>query len=159
MEERTRTTCCVKGADYGRGCQGTPAAVPMRASIRASALNKGGSGDPGMRSAVGRPARIQAVSGIYTRDHSRCYLLIVTLLAQLSLGGAKVPGSSLYSGGGPKAGVRGHPSIPLLPLSLTMSICIPHSLYTYLTTPRPLRPPRGNRHSSSISRYSTIRPT
>jgi hypothetical protein len=42
------------------------------------------------------PARGQAVSGIYTRDHSRCYLLIVTLLAQLSLGGAKVLGSSLY---------------------------------------------------------------
>jgi hypothetical protein len=62
-------------------CQGTPAAVPTRASIRASALNKGGSGDPGARSAVGHPTRIQAVSGIYTRDHSRCYLLIVTLLA------------------------------------------------------------------------------
>jgi hypothetical protein len=62
-------------------CQGTPVAVPTRASIRASALNKGGSGDPGARSAVGRPVRIQVVSGIYTRDHSRCYLLIVTLLA------------------------------------------------------------------------------
>jgi hypothetical protein len=32
-------------------------------------------------SAVGCPALIQAVSGIYTRDHNRCYLLIVTLLA------------------------------------------------------------------------------
>jgi hypothetical protein len=32
-------------------CQGTPAAVPTRASIHASALNKGGSGDPGARSA------------------------------------------------------------------------------------------------------------
>jgi hypothetical protein len=55
--------------------------------------------------------------------------------------------------------VRGHPSIPLLPLALTMSICIPHSLYTYPTTPRPLRPSCDHRHSSSISRYSTIRPT
>jgi hypothetical protein len=40
--------------------------------------------------------------------------------------------------------VRGHPSIPLLPLSLTMSICIPHGLYTYPTTPVPLRPPSDN---------------
>jgi hypothetical protein len=30
--------------------------------------------------------------------------------------------------------VREHPSIPLLPLSLTMSIGIPHGLYTYPTT-------------------------
>jgi hypothetical protein len=52
--------------------------------------------------------------------------------------------------------VRGHPSIPLLPLFLTMSICIPHGLYTYPTTPVPLRPPRNNRRSSSISQYSTI---
>jgi hypothetical protein len=37
-------------------CQGTPAAVPTRANIRASTLNKGGSGDPGARSAVGRTA-------------------------------------------------------------------------------------------------------
>jgi hypothetical protein len=35
------------------GCQGTPAVVPMRASIRVSALNKGGSGDPGTWSIVG----------------------------------------------------------------------------------------------------------
>jgi hypothetical protein len=62
-------------------CQGTPAAVPTRVNIRASALNKGGSGDPGAQSAVGRTARGQAVSGIYTRNHSRYYLLIVTLLA------------------------------------------------------------------------------
>jgi hypothetical protein len=34
-------------------CQGTLAAVPMRASIRVSALNKDGSGDPGTQSAVG----------------------------------------------------------------------------------------------------------
>jgi hypothetical protein len=34
--------------------------------------------------------------------------------------------------------VRGHPSIPLLPLSLTMSICINHGLYTYPTTSIPL---------------------
>jgi hypothetical protein len=33
--------------------------------------------------------------------------------------------------------VRGHPSTPLLPLFLTMSICIPHGLYN-LTTPVPL---------------------
>jgi hypothetical protein len=56
-------------------------------------------------------------------------------------------------------GVRGHPSIPLLPLFLTMSICIPHGLYTYPTTPVPLRPPSDNRRSSSISQYSTILPT
>jgi hypothetical protein len=55
--------------------------------------------------------------------------------------------------------VRGHPSIPLLPLFLTMSICIPDGLYTYPTTSVPLRPPRDNRCSSSISRYSTILPT
>jgi hypothetical protein len=55
--------------------------------------------------------------------------------------------------------VRGHPSIPLLPLSLTVSICIPHSSYTYPTTPRPLRPSCDHRHSSSIYRYSTIQPT
>jgi hypothetical protein len=55
--------------------------------------------------------------------------------------------------------VRGHPSIPLLPLSLTMSRCIPHGLYTYPTTPVPLRPPINNRRPSSISRYLTIRPT
>jgi hypothetical protein len=47
--------------------------------------------------------------------------------------------------------VREHPSIPLLPLSLTMSICIPHGLYTYPTTPVPLRPPSNNRRPSSIS--------
>jgi hypothetical protein len=35
-------------------CQGTPAVVPTRASIRASALNKGGSGDPGAWSIIGR---------------------------------------------------------------------------------------------------------
>jgi hypothetical protein len=64
-----------------RVCQGTPAAVLTQANIRASALNKGGSGDPGAQSAVGHTARGQAVSGIYTRNHSRYYLLIVMLLA------------------------------------------------------------------------------
>jgi hypothetical protein len=62
-------------------CQGTPAAVPTRANIRVSTLNKGSSGDPGTRSAVSHTARGQAVSAIYTRNHSRYYLLIVTLLA------------------------------------------------------------------------------
>jgi hypothetical protein len=51
-------------ADEG-SCKGTPAAVPTRANICVSTLNKGGSGDPGAQSAVGRPARIQAVSDIY----------------------------------------------------------------------------------------------
>jgi hypothetical protein len=37
-----------------RDCQGTPAVVPTRASIHVSALNKGGSGDPGAQSIVGR---------------------------------------------------------------------------------------------------------
>jgi hypothetical protein len=46
-------------------CQGTLAAVPTRANIHASALNKGGSGDPGVRSAVSCTARGQVVSGIY----------------------------------------------------------------------------------------------
>jgi hypothetical protein len=55
--------------------------------------------------------------------------------------------------------VRGHLSIPLLPLSLTMSIGIPHGLYTYLTTPIPLRPPHDHQRSLSISQYSTIQPT
>jgi hypothetical protein len=54
--------------------------------------------------------------------------------------------------------IRGHLSIPLLPLSLTMSICIPHGLHTYPTTSIPLRPPCNN-WRSSISRYSTIRST
>jgi hypothetical protein len=35
-------------------CQGTPAVVPTRASIRTSALNKGSSGDPGVQSIIGR---------------------------------------------------------------------------------------------------------
>jgi hypothetical protein len=48
--------------------------------------------------------------------------------------------------------VRGHPSIPLLPLSPTMSICIPHGPYTYPTTSIPLRPPCDDRRSSSTSR-------
>jgi hypothetical protein len=55
--------------------------------------------------------------------------------------------------------VRGHPSISLLPLFLTMSICISHSLYTYPTTSIPLQPPRDNRHFSLISRYPMILPT
>jgi hypothetical protein len=55
-------------------CQGTPAAVLMWANICMSALNKGSSSDPGMRSAV---------SGIYIRDHRSYYLWIVILLAQL----------------------------------------------------------------------------
>jgi hypothetical protein len=55
--------------------------------------------------------------------------------------------------------VRGHPSIPLLPLFLTMSICIPHGLYTYPTTSIPLWPPHNNQRSSSTSQYSTILPT
>jgi hypothetical protein len=58
-------------------CQGTPAAVPTRANIRVSVLNKGGSGDPGARSAVGHTVRGQAVSGIYisgTTDHTICGL-------------------------------------------------------------------------------------
>jgi hypothetical protein len=55
--------------------------------------------------------------------------------------------------------VRGHPSIPLLPLFLTMSICIPHSLCTYLTTSIPLQPSCDNQCPSSISRHSMIPPT
>jgi hypothetical protein len=58
-----------------------------------------------------------------------------------------------------KGGVRGHPSIPLLPLFLTMSICIPHGLYTYPTTSMPLWPPCDNWCSSLISWYLTILPT
>jgi hypothetical protein len=45
-------------------CQGTPAVVPTRAKIRASALNKGGSGDPGARSIVGR-ARARTSGVVY----------------------------------------------------------------------------------------------
>jgi hypothetical protein len=37
-------------------CQGTLAAVLMRVNIHASTLNKGGSGDPGVQSAVGHTA-------------------------------------------------------------------------------------------------------
>jgi hypothetical protein len=61
-------------------CKGTLVAVPTQANICVGTLNKGGSGDPGTQSAVGHPTQIQVVSDIYTRDHSRCYLLIVTLL-------------------------------------------------------------------------------
>jgi hypothetical protein len=57
--------------DLTTTCQVTPAAVPTRVNIHASALNKGGSGDPGMRSAVDCTTRGQVVSGIYTRNHSR----------------------------------------------------------------------------------------
>jgi hypothetical protein len=47
-------------------CQGTPAVVPTQANIRASALNKGGSGDPGARSIVGRAhARTSSIRYIY----------------------------------------------------------------------------------------------
>jgi hypothetical protein len=60
--------CDIKTADVqtlktiGTGnCQGTPVVVPTRANIRASALNKGGSGDPGARSIVGR-ARVRTSS-------------------------------------------------------------------------------------------------
>jgi hypothetical protein len=42
------------GRWYSTYCQGTPAVSPTQASIRASALNKGGSGDPGAWSIVGR---------------------------------------------------------------------------------------------------------
>jgi hypothetical protein len=42
-------------------CQGTPAVVPTRANIRASALNKGSSGDPGARSIIGH-ARVRTSS-------------------------------------------------------------------------------------------------
>jgi hypothetical protein len=47
-------------------CQGTPAVVPTRASICASALNKGGSSDRGMWSIVGHArARTGGISYIY----------------------------------------------------------------------------------------------
>jgi hypothetical protein len=63
-------------------CQGTPVVVPTRASIRMSALNKGGSGDPGAWSIIGRArTRTGGIRYIYTRNHSRYYLLIVMLLA------------------------------------------------------------------------------
>jgi hypothetical protein len=48
------------------GCQGTLAVVPTRANIRASTLNKGGSGDPGARNIVGRArARTSGIRYIY----------------------------------------------------------------------------------------------
>jgi hypothetical protein len=47
-------------------CQGTPAVVPTRASIRMSTLNKGSSSDPGMRSIVGHArARTSGIRYIY----------------------------------------------------------------------------------------------
>jgi hypothetical protein len=47
-------------------CQGTLAVVPTRANIRVSALNKGGSGDPGARSIVGRArTRTSGIRYIY----------------------------------------------------------------------------------------------
>jgi hypothetical protein len=59
----------------------------------------------------------------------------------------------------PRCKCKGTSVHSLTPLFLTMSICIPHGLYTYPTTSVPLRPPSDNRRSSSISRYSTILPT
>jgi hypothetical protein len=46
-------------------CQRTPAAVPTRVNICVSALNKGGSGDPGAQSAVSCTMQGQAVLDIY----------------------------------------------------------------------------------------------
>jgi hypothetical protein len=55
----------IKGTSRS-ACQGTPAVVPMRANIHTSALNKGGSGDPGTRSIVGRArARTSGIRYIY----------------------------------------------------------------------------------------------
>jgi hypothetical protein len=52
----------------GKQCQGTPAVVLTRASIRASVLNKGGSGDPGARSIVGRAhTKTHCIRYIYYR--------------------------------------------------------------------------------------------
>jgi hypothetical protein len=56
-------------------------AVLTQVNIHMSALNKGGSSDPSVWSTVGHTAQEQAISDIYIRDHSRQYLLIVTLLA------------------------------------------------------------------------------
>jgi hypothetical protein len=95
-----------------------------------------------------------------TKGSSTLYFSLVTQVAVLNVD-ANVAGHLWppIIAGYQLEGVRGHPSIPLLPLSLTMSIGIPHGLYTYPTTSIPLRPPRDNRCSSSISQCSTIRPT
>jgi hypothetical protein len=56
------------GSQLQLNCQGTPAVVPMQANIHASALNKGSSGDPGMRSIVGRAcAKTRCIRYIYYR--------------------------------------------------------------------------------------------
>jgi hypothetical protein len=51
---------------YFSFCQGTPAVVLTRESIRASALNKGSSSDPGAWSIVGR-AKTRCIRYIYLR--------------------------------------------------------------------------------------------
>jgi hypothetical protein len=76
-------THCGKGASNGtyfaqwiranehylqKYCQGTPGVVPMRANIRVSALNKGGSGDPGVWSIIGHArTRTRCIRYIYYR--------------------------------------------------------------------------------------------
>jgi hypothetical protein len=50
-------------------------------SIRVHNLNKGSASDLAYRVLSAVPTCRQAISDIYTRDHSRYYLLIVMLLA------------------------------------------------------------------------------
>jgi hypothetical protein len=69
-------------------------------NICMSALNKGSSSDPGTWSINSHThVRTGGIQYIYTENCNRCYLLILTLLAWLSLGGAKVLSSSIYSRG------------------------------------------------------------
>jgi hypothetical protein len=54
--------------DYQKSnlCQGTPVVVPTRVNICTSALNKGGSGDPGARSIIGHAhVRTSGIRYIY----------------------------------------------------------------------------------------------
>jgi hypothetical protein len=54
---------------------------PCIMSIWVHDLNKGRAGDLARRVSSAKPACRQAISDIYTRDHSKYHLLIVTLLA------------------------------------------------------------------------------
>jgi hypothetical protein len=89
-----------KGSEQGHGmCQGTPAVVPTRVSIRTSALNKGSSGDPGTWSIIGHAhARTGGIWYIYQGPQQMlsadCDAFGLTVIR-----GAKVLGSSLYKMG------------------------------------------------------------
>jgi hypothetical protein len=71
----------MEGVAHWCRCQGTLVVGPTLKVSESHNLNKGGASDLAHRVSSAMPTQRQAVSDIYTRDHSRYYLLIVTLLA------------------------------------------------------------------------------